>query len=108
AVSRATGNADLVAYVGQNYAQAGEREEAERILQETLALHAQGSIGAMPVGVTYAGLGETDLAFEWLRRAVQERGGTVVYLKVYGRTHLRDLTSDPRYDELLRLVGFED
>ena len=108
ALSRSTGNPGLVAYVGQEYARAGEREEAERILDETVALHAQGSIPAMAVAVIYAGLGDRDSAFEWLRRAVQERGGTVVYLKVYGRTLLRDLRSDPRYDELLRLVGFED
>ncbi len=108
AISRSTGNPGLVAWVGQNYARAGEREEAERILDETLDLHAQGLVGAMAAALIYAGLGETDRAFEWLRTAVQERGGTVVYLKAYGRTHLRDLRSDPRYDELLRLVGFED
>ncbi len=108
AISRSTGNPGLVVWVGQHYGRAGQREEAERVLDETLDLHAQGSVGAMAVALIYAGLGKRDLAFEWLRRAVQERGGTVVYLKAYGRTHLRDLRSDPRYDELLRLVGFED
>ncbi len=63
----------------------------------------------MAVANIYVGLGESDSAFEWMRRAVEERGGTVVYLKsAYGRTLHRDLRSDPRYDELRRLVGFED
>jgi TolB-like protein/Tfp pilus assembly protein PilF len=109
AVSRSTGNPTLVAYVGWDYGRAGAREKAETVLAETLDLHMQGSIGAMAVANIYVGLGENDAAFEWMRRAVEERGGTVVYLKsAYGRTLHSDLRPDPRYDELLRLVGFED
>ncbi|UCC81710.1 MAG: tetratricopeptide repeat protein, partial [Gemmatimonadota bacterium] len=109
AASRSTGNPTMVAYVGWDYGCAGAREKAEATLAGALELHAQGSIGAMAVANIYVGLGEKDAAFEWMRRAVEERGGTVVYLKsAYGRTLHTDLRSDPRYDELRRLAGFED
>jgi adenylate cyclase len=109
AVSHSIGNPTLVAYVGWDYGRAGAREKAEAVLADALDLHAQGSIGAMAVANIYVGLGENDSAFVWMRRAIEERGGTVVYLEsAYGRTLHRDLRSDPRYDELRRLVGFED
>jgi len=107
AFSRATGDPTLVAYVGLIYGRWGWRQKAEAILSQTLDLYANGSIGAIDVANIYVGLGDNDSAFEWLRRAVEEHGGTVVYLKAaWGKTIHRDLRSDPRYDEILRMAGF--
>jgi hypothetical protein len=47
-------------------------------------------------------LGETDRAFEWLDRAVEERSSDLVYLKVDPK--LDRLRADPRFGKLLRMV----
>jgi len=53
-------------------------------------------------------LGQKDDAFTWLIKAVEQKSGIVVYLKVYGRTFLKELTTDPRYTNLLERVGFKE
>lgn len=51
----------------------------------------------------YAALGEKDRAFEWLEKAFEERDHALVSLKVDPACD--PLRTDPRFDELLRLVG---
>ncbi len=53
----------------------------------------------------YAGLGETDQAFEWLERAYQARVADLPYIKNHSRWDpLRD---DPRFADLLRRMNLE-
>lgn len=49
-------------------------------------------------------LGETELAFEYLSRAIDHRQAQVNWLKY--DPFFDTLRSDPRFDELLRRVGF--
>jgi hypothetical protein len=51
----------------------------------------------------YAGLGESDQAFEWLERAYQARDPKLPFLKVHPRWD--SLRADPRFDDLLRRMG---
>ncbi|MGI8882954.1 MAG: tetratricopeptide repeat protein [Pyrinomonadaceae bacterium] len=53
----------------------------------------------------YAQLGEKDLAFKWLERAIENRSYEVMYLKV--APNLDPLRSDPRFDDLLKRTGFD-
>jgi hypothetical protein len=53
---------------------------------------------AYELGVIRAALGEHDQAFRWFRRAVQERSGWIVYLRVDPR--LDALHADGRFDSL--------
>src|SRR5262249_23984980 len=62
-------------------------------------------ICAYEVAAAYASLGETDRAFEWFRKAVQDRSECLVWAKV--SPWLDPVRSDPRFDFLLRQVGFE-
>jgi hypothetical protein len=48
----------------------------------------------------HAGLGETDRAFEWLDRAMEERRGWLAYLKV--EPLLDPLRVDPRFMRLMQ------
>ena len=53
----------------------------------------------------YAGLGETDQAFEWLERAYQARVADLPYIKNHSRWDpIRD---DPRFQDLLRRMNLE-
>jgi hypothetical protein len=53
--------------------------------------------------LVYAGLGDKDLAQEWLERAYQERSTWMVHLKVDPR--LDPLRSDRRFHDLMARVG---
>jgi hypothetical protein len=50
-----------------------------------------------------AGLNDTSAALGWLERAVDERSGSVRYLKIDPR--LAGLRDEPRYRQLIERVG---
>src|SRR2546425_983990 len=91
------------AALGHAYALAGKRAEAQRVLDDLLALSKQRFVSPYDISLVHLGLGEKDKAFEWLQKAVAERVGLLVYLKV---DPLFDpLRSDPRFQDLLRRMG---
>jgi hypothetical protein len=49
---------------------------------------------------THHGLGETDEAFKWLARAVEERDPKIVYLRT--KPFWDGLRGDPRFQALVR------
>ncbi len=87
--------------LAQAYAGAGRREDALRILEEV-----RGSAGHVNVAYVYAALGEADAAFEWLEKAYERRSGRLGWLPV--EPVLDPLRSDPRFDDLLRRIGFPE
>ena len=57
------------------------------------------------MAVVNLGLGENELAIEWLRRACDEHAGWMIYLTVDPR--LDSIREDSRFKQVLRTVGFE-
>ena len=55
--------------------------------------------------IVYAGLGKLDDAFHWLEKAVDERDGLLIYLKV--GSAFDNLRSDPRFPAFLARVGLQ-
>jgi hypothetical protein len=51
----------------------------------------------------YAGIGEKDLAFQWLEKAYEERNPLLAYAKVMPRFDA--LRSDPRFAAPLKRLG---
>ena len=92
--------------LGHAYAIAGRRREAQNLLEELLQSAAQRYVSPASIAFIYMGMGETDAAFEWLEKAVDERDGPIFGLKV---NPLYDvLRSDPRYQVLLRKLRLAD
>jgi len=60
--------------------------------------------GPLDAAATYSKLGESDKAFEYLEKAFNARLSGMVWLKV--TPEFDGIRSDPRYQELLRRVGF--
>jgi TolB-like protein/DNA-binding winged helix-turn-helix (wHTH) protein/Tfp pilus assembly protein PilF len=79
----------LVALLGYAYATAGKRNEAQSILEEIDLRSTDGQTFPLERALIYIGLGEHDLAFEWLERAFEERAWQLGFLKV-----------EPLYDPL--------
>ena len=103
AVEVTKGDTFFVAALGHAYAVAGNRHEAEKILQ-TLSDRAKKSyVSPFDLALIHAALGETDKAFAMLDKAVSERSTFLVYSKWEPR--LDPLRPDPRFRQLLRRIG---
>ena len=81
----------------------GDRESANQILQSLKDRSQTRYVPAFCLALIYVGLGETDLAFKSLSKAVEERSSWLVSLTV--EPMLEPLRSDPRFAELVRSVG---
>jgi len=84
----------------------GRREEALKSMEELKALFAQKHIDtSYSLAQFHAALGEKDQAFKHLYDAYQKHSGNMVGLKTNWWLH--SLRDDPRFDDLLKKVGFE-
>jgi len=103
AVEATKGDPFFVAALGHAYALAGNRREAEKVLQ-TLSDHAKKSyVSPFDLALIYTALGEKDKAFALLDKAVAEHSTFLVYTKWEPR--LDPLRSDPRFRDLLKRIG---
>lgn len=90
--------------LGHVLAEAGRTIEARKIAGDLEKQARDGQVSPFLPAVVYAGLDEKDRSFYWLERAYQERSNWLTLIKVGRR--LKKLHSDPRFDDLLRRVGF--
>ena len=103
---RLSGNVTFAtAGLGHLYGAAGETGKAHDILKSLLERARSSYVPAYDIGLVYAGLGERDLAFEYLRKAHAERCGWLAYLRVEPR--LDELRSDSRFRILLGQVNLD-
>jgi TolB-like protein/Flp pilus assembly protein TadD len=92
-----------VSYLGHVYGRLGRNDEARRLLRELEQLRTQGQASPIALAVIHAGLGEIDVAFEWLETAYRLRDGSLFWL--VGAPGLDPLHSDARFADLVRRVG---
>jgi Flp pilus assembly protein TadD len=97
------GSPQPLSLLGYTYGVSGKREKALAIVQKLKLLSKRRYVSPYDIAVVYAGLGEKDLAFDWLQKAVADRSGKLVHIKYDEK--LDTLHSDPRYSELLRRIG---
>jgi serine/threonine-protein kinase len=91
--------------LAHTYAVAGREREARRLLDEVTSPSPGGFVSPYTVAAVYGALGDTDEAFRWLERAVEERDVRLRWLSV--EPQFPSLRPDPRFDDLLRRMGFE-
>lgn len=89
--------------LGYAFAAAGKGPEAAKVAEE-LAAAAPGRFGfALPIARILAALGDADPAFEWLKKACDERTPFVTWLKV--DPTFDALRPDPRFAQVLSDMG---
>jgi serine/threonine protein kinase len=92
-------------YRGFGFGRAGKRDEALGILEELKEQWKQGNIRAHSIAMIYAGMGEEELAIEWLEKCYEIREPRLVQLKVDPK--FDNLRSDPRFKALLKKMNLE-
>jgi adenylate cyclase len=104
AVELSEGGTLFVAILGEAYAIAGRRDEAQKILDQLQDSSKQRYVSPYLVGRIYADLGEKEEAFHWLETAYQERAAQMVCLKTDPR--FDNLRPDPRFQDLLSRMNY--
>jgi len=82
AVRLSNGDVRMLATLGHSYAVSGNRTEALRILGELQKLSQQRYVSPYFIAVVYVGLGDDELALQWLEKAYEERHPYLILLKV--------------------------
>jgi TolB-like protein/Flp pilus assembly protein TadD len=93
--------------MGWVYAKAGESEKAKEILTYWEGLSGSTPVHLVGLAMIYAALDEHEKAFDWLYKAYEERSATMIYLKSGSDNWFSDVSSDPRYTDLLEKIGFK-
>jgi tetratricopeptide (TPR) repeat protein len=103
AVELSSGAPTTLSVLGYTYAVSGNRIQAQKIVKQLVVLSKRRYVGSYNIAVVYAGLGEKELAFDWLQKSVDDRSIRLPALR--SAKELDNLRSDPRYSELLRSIG---
>jgi tetratricopeptide (TPR) repeat protein len=90
---------NVLSELGYTYGICDKRAEALRILGELQGLSKHKYVSPYYIAKIYVGLGEKDLAFDWLQKAVTDHSIPLPGLKT--AEELASLRIDPRYAELL-------
>jgi eukaryotic-like serine/threonine-protein kinase len=90
---------EMSAALAYAHARAGDAERARRLLAELLALMDERYVSPSLVAQVHAGLGELDVAVEWLARAHDIRAADLAWLAV--RPVFDGLRSDPRFNGMV-------
>jgi tetratricopeptide (TPR) repeat protein len=88
-----------LATLGQAYAAAGRKEEAQETIRKMLDRAERQYVPSYWISLVYTALGERDEAFAWLEKAVQERSSWLVWITVEPR--FDGLRGDDRFGSVL-------
>jgi TolB-like protein/Tfp pilus assembly protein PilF len=93
----------VLALLGQAYARAGQREEAQKILARLSEEPRSRYVHAYSFALMYLAFGDKDRAIDEMGRAYRERAGADVFM-IKVDPMLDDLRSNPRFEALAQRV----
>jgi len=105
AIEISDGDQGATASLAHAFAVIGRRAEAEKILRDLEQKSKSAYVSPYTMATVYAGLGEKDKAFEFLERAYQERSLDISW-HLKADLRIDNLRSDPRFQDLVRRVGY--
>ncbi|HEX5412840.1 MAG TPA: winged helix-turn-helix domain-containing protein [Terriglobia bacterium] len=106
AVKLSGGNGSTLAELAYGYAVSGKPAKARQILATLEKKAKRNYVSPYDFAVVYTGLGDKDLAVMHLEKAFQERYIAMHYLNVDRHWLFRSLSSDPRFQSILRRMNF--
>ena len=88
------------------YAAAGKKDQAQKILEEVEQTAQREYVPAYARAMANMAIGNLDGTYAWLDKMYEERSPVLIFMNEYARyDRLRD---DPRFQELLRKIGFQE
>ncbi len=105
AVTLSKNSTYTVTSLAHAFAVSGDKLKAKELLNQLKELSKERYVSAYEIAEIYVGLGEKNLAFDWLQKAIDERSRALVFLKVEPR--LDSIRSDPRFNALLKKMNLE-
>ena len=97
------GNTEALSLKGYTLAAMGRRREAEQVLRTLLQTARARFVPPYNFALLYAGLGDSDAAYEWLEKARLVRDVHMVFLTVEPKWD--PLRGQPQYQTLLQRCG---
>jgi len=97
------GTRNVLSALGYAYSMAGDKDRAHQVLKELRGLLRTTYAPPYAFATIYAGLGETNAAFEWLSRACEVHDPGLIWMK--WDPQLNYLRSDSRFQNLLSHIG---
>jgi adenylate cyclase len=88
------------------YARAGKIDEVRNVLADLLRMKELGRGSETAIGGAYVSLGEKDKAIGWLEKAYERHDG--YFLAICCEYTFDDLRPDPRFQALMKKIGFPD
>ena len=101
AVALSKGSPTCIANLARAYAASGKTSEAVKLLDDLKKNSNRNYSDASEIAVIYAALGDSDHAMNWLEKGFEERFNPAVL----SRPGFDPLRSDPRFKDLVRLIG---
>jgi len=93
--------------LGYTYGLAGNRKEALRILNYQLGKKEKQYVPSFMISAIYIGLGEKEMALDWLERGYNTEGANILFLlEMKNGSHFDQLRDEPRFKDLLDKLGF--
>ena len=105
AIEISNGDHDAIASLAHAFAAIGRRAEAEKILHDFERKSKSGYVSPYMIATIYAGLGDKDKAIAFLERAYLERSLDISW-HIKADLRIDNLRSDPRFQNLVRRVGY--
>ncbi|MGB2664290.1 MAG: tetratricopeptide repeat protein [Candidatus Acidiferrum sp.] len=96
------GSPTCIANLARAYAASGKRNEAIKLLSDLKKRSNPSYSYGSEIATIYASLGDKDQAMNWLEKAYEERFNPGVLM----RPGFDPLRSDPRFEDLIRRIGF--
>lgn len=97
-------NTEILSFLAFAYAAADREDEARKLLDDLLRKSEREHVPPYHFAIISAGLRENDQAFNWLEKAFEKRAVDLFTLKV--EPMFDNLRPDPRFDRLLKDIGF--
>ncbi len=95
----------ILSFTGYVYGALGEKRKAKDHLEKMLLLAQKGFVDPQAVAFVYVGLGDINLALEYIERAY-EQGTFLAQIKV--EPALDPLRGEPRFQAILKKIGLAD
>ena len=100
------GNSKAISLRGYLFAKLGRANEAREVLSTLEAIARERYVPPYAMALVHAGLGESELALEWLDRALAVRDVHLAFLPVDPKWDA--FRGDPRFQALLKRCGFSE